>query len=57
MINAISDIVIHSETEEATEFSWSLGFSIFNLKSRNRLTYTPDGVILHGLTGDLGGAG
>ena len=56
MINAISDIAIHSETDEATEFSWSLGFSIFSLKSRNRLTYAPDGVLVEGLTGDLQGA-
>ena len=34
-----------------TEFSWTLGFSIFSLTSRNRLSFIGDGVILEGLEG------
>ncbi|MCP4675893.1 MAG: hypothetical protein GY854_10385 [Deltaproteobacteria bacterium] len=56
MIKAISNITVHERTKEATEFSWTIGFSIFGLNSRNRLTFAPDGVLIEGLDGDLGGA-
>jgi hypothetical protein len=56
MIRAISDIEMHSQTDQATEFSWSIGFSIFGLKSRNRLSFAPDGVIIEGLDGTLEGS-
>jgi hypothetical protein len=56
IIKAISGIRIHSRTDKRTEFSWTLGFSIFSLTSRNRLSFTRDGVIIEGLDGALGGA-
>ncbi len=56
MIKAISNINVHERTKEATEFSWTIGFSIFGLNSRNRLTFAPDGVLIQGLDGDFGGA-
>ncbi|MCP4601546.1 MAG: hypothetical protein GY847_13710 [Proteobacteria bacterium] len=56
MVKAISDINVHERTKQATEFSWTIGFSIFGLTSRNRLTFTPDGVLIEGLNGDLAGA-
>jgi hypothetical protein len=56
IITAISGIKIHSRTDKRTEFSWTLGFSIFSLTSRNRLSFTRDGVIIEGLDGALEGA-
>ena len=56
IIKSISDIKIHGRENGNTEFSWTLGFSIFSLSSRNRLSFTRDGVIIEGLEGDLGGA-
>jgi hypothetical protein len=56
MIKAISEVTVHQRTGSATEFSWNIGFSIFGLTSRNRLTFAPDGVIVEGLDGNLGGA-
>ncbi|MCP4196365.1 MAG: hypothetical protein GY762_04370 [Proteobacteria bacterium] len=56
IVKSISDIEIHKRTDTGTEFSWTLGFSIFSLSSRNRLSFTGDGVIIEGLEGDLGGA-
>ncbi len=56
IIKAISDIKIHSRTNANTEFSWTLGFSVFSLTSRNRLSFTRDGVIIEALDGSLGGA-
>jgi hypothetical protein len=56
IIKSISDIEIHKRNDKETEFSWTLGFSIFSLSSRNRLSFTGDGVIIEGLEGDLGGA-
>jgi hypothetical protein len=56
MVKAISEVGIESKTEEATEFSWKLGFSVFSLSSRNRMTRTLDGVAVEGLDGDFAGA-
>jgi ribosome-associated toxin RatA of RatAB toxin-antitoxin module len=56
MVKAVSDVKIESKTEEATEFSWTLGFSVFSLSSRNRMTRTPDGVAIEGLDGNFAGA-
>ncbi len=56
MIKSISDVTVHTQTDKAVEFSWTFGFSIFGLTSRNRLTYAPDGVIIEGLDGNFPGA-
>ncbi len=56
VIKAISNITIHEQTAQATEFSWTIGFSIFGLTSRNRLSFAEDGVVIEGLNGDLSGA-
>ncbi|MDJ0764669.1 MAG: hypothetical protein QNJ97_16945 [Myxococcota bacterium] len=55
-IKAISKIEVHRREDHAVEFSWDFGFSLFNLTSRNRLTFAPDGVLVNGLSGDLGDA-
>ena len=56
MIKAITDITVHERAEAFTEFSWTIGLSVFGLTSRNRLTFAPDGVLVAGLDGDLPGA-
>lgn len=56
MIGAITDVGISKRTEQEVEFSWTLGFSIFGLTSKNRLVFVPDGVTIDGLDGDLAGA-
>ncbi len=56
MIKAITDLTVHERTDQATEFSWTIGFSILGLTSRNRLSFTPDGVLIEGLDGNLPGA-
>jgi ribosome-associated toxin RatA of RatAB toxin-antitoxin module len=56
MVKAISEIKVHERTEKAMEFSWTIGFSVFGLTSRNRITYNTDGVTIKGLDGSLAGA-
>ena len=56
MVGSISKVVVHNKKAAQTEFSWNLGFSVFGLKSRNRLTISPKGVDIVGLDGDLKGA-
>ena len=56
MIGAISKVSIHKRDKTTTDFSWNLGFSIFGVSSRNRLTISPKGVDVQGLSGDLAGS-
>jgi len=56
MIKAITDVNVLRRSESDLEFSWTLGFSIFGLTSRNRLSFAPDGVLVDGLDGNLAGA-
>ena len=56
MIRAISDVTVESATPQEILFSWTLGFSVFSITSRNRMTSAGDGVLLEGLDGDLAGA-
>lgn len=56
MIRAISDVTVESAAPTEVFFSWTLGFSVFSISSRNRLSSAGDGVILEGLEGDLAGA-
>jgi hypothetical protein len=56
MIKAMSDIVVHERGAEATEFTWTLGLSVFGLTTRSRLTFQADGVNWEGIEGDLKGA-
>ncbi len=56
MIKAVSDIEVHSKTAQTTDFSWKLGFSIFGIESKNRMSFSPDGIKVQGIDGDLDGA-
>lgn len=56
MIKAITEVAVHRRSEQDVEFSWTMGFSLFGLTSRNHLTFAPDGVLVQGLDGDLAGA-
>ncbi len=56
MIKAISEVVVHDATDTEIDFSWTLGFSVFGITSRNRMTSIDQGVLLEGLEGDLKGA-
>lgn len=56
MIKAISEVVVHEAADTKIDFSWTLGFSVFGIVSRNRMTSIDQGVLLEGLEGDLKGA-
>lgn len=55
-IGAISDVHVLKQASNLTEFSWTIGLSIFGLKSTNELRNSPDGVMLSAKSGDLKGA-
>lgn len=56
MIKAISDVTVHDDTDPRNiDFSWSFGFSVFSLESRNRMTAVDGGILVEALTGDLEG--
>ncbi len=56
MIKAISEVTVHDATDTEIDFSWTLGFSVFGITSRNRMTSIDQGVLLEGIEGDLKGA-
>lgn len=56
MISAITDVVVHDASDEQIDFSWTLGFSVFGITSRNRMTPAESGVLVEGIEGDLKGA-
>lgn len=55
-IRAISDVTVHSAAAKEIFFSWTLGFSVFSITSKNRMSSVDSGVLLEGLEGDLAGA-
>lgn len=55
-IRAISGLNVLRETEQYKEFSWELGFSVFKIRSTNRLVRGENDVVLSGIDGDLMGA-
>jgi carbon monoxide dehydrogenase subunit G len=55
-IRAITDVTVHSATPTEIIFSWTLGFSVFGITSRNRMATVDQGVVIEGLDGDLAGA-
>ena len=55
-IRAISDVTIQSAAPKEIYFSWKLGFSVFSISSKNRMSSVDQGVTLEGLEGDLAGA-
>jgi len=55
-IRAFSDIQVHSATPKEIFFSWTLGFSVFSITSRNRMATVDQGVTIEGLDGDLAGS-
>jgi ribosome-associated toxin RatA of RatAB toxin-antitoxin module len=56
LIKAIDKIEIHANDGESIDFSWNIGFSVFGLTSRNRLSRTTDGVLVEASGGELDGA-
>ena len=56
LIRAMDKVVIHSSDDKAVDFSWNIGFSVFGLTSRNRMTRTDDGVLVEASGGELNGA-
>jgi ribosome-associated toxin RatA of RatAB toxin-antitoxin module len=56
MIKAITNVQVHEATDDRIDFSWTLGFSVFGITSRNRMTPTDSGVLVEGIEGDLEGA-
>jgi hypothetical protein len=54
-IRAFSDITIQSATPKEIFFSWTLGFSVFSITSKNRMATVDQGVVIEGLEGDLAG--
>ena len=55
MVRAMNDIVIHERNDLMTDFSWTVGFSIFGLTTRSHLTFVPDGMTMDAVSGDLAG--
>lgn len=56
MISAITEVKVHEAAEDHVDFSWTLGFSVFGISSRNRMTPAESGVLVEGVEGDLKGA-
>ncbi|MBN2342110.1 MAG: hypothetical protein JXX29_11095 [Deltaproteobacteria bacterium] len=55
-IGAISNVKVIKQEELRTEFSWTIGLSIFGLNSVNALQREPNTVMLSAISGDLSGA-
>ncbi len=53
LIKAIDEIRVHRTEDESVEFSWSLGFSVFDLESRNRMTRVDGGVLIEAVEGEM----
>ncbi len=53
MLSAISELEIHERDKQKVEFSWNFGLSVFGLGSRNLMTFTPTGVRVQALSGEL----
>ena len=56
MLKAMTDVKVSDKTDLTTDFTWTLGLSIFGLTTKSRFTFVPDGVTWEGLEGDLKGA-
>jgi hypothetical protein len=56
MIRAFSEVSVASATPQEILFNWTLGFSVFNISSKNRMASVDQGVEIDGLEGDLAGA-
>jgi len=55
-ISAITDVTVHGSRDAQVDFSWTLGFSIFGITSRNQLGPVPEGIMLRAVDGDMKGA-
>jgi hypothetical protein len=55
-IRAITDVTVQSAAPKEIFFSWTLGFSVFSITSKNRMASVDQGVTIEGLEGDLAGA-
>lgn len=53
MLGAISELEVHERDKQKVEFSWKFGLSVFGLGSRNLMTFTPSGVRVQALSGEL----
>jgi hypothetical protein len=56
VIRAFSDVTVHNATPKEIFFSWTLGFSVFSITSRNRMASVDQGVTIEGLDGGLAGS-
>lgn len=56
LIKAMDKVEVHSNDGSTVDFSWNIGFSVFGLTSRNRMTKTDDGVLVEASGGELDGA-
>jgi hypothetical protein len=56
MIKAIDEVTVHDASDpKMIDFSWSFGFSVFSLGSRNKMTEVEGGVLVEAVEGDLAG--
>ena len=56
MIKAIDEVTVHDSSDpKKIDFSWSFGFSVFSLGSRNTMMAVDDGVLVEAVDGDLAG--
>jgi hypothetical protein len=56
LIKAIDDVTIHDDSDPKNiDFSWTFGFSVFTIQSRNKMTAVDGGVLVEAQDGDLKG--
>jgi len=56
LIKAIDEVTINDASDPKNiDFSWSFGFSVFSLGSRNKMTAVDGGVLVEAYEGDLAG--
>lgn len=56
MLKAVTNVSVQQKTELTTDFTWTLGLSVFGLTTQSRFTFVPDGITWDGVSGDLKGA-
>jgi len=56
VISAFTDITVHDAAADLIDFSWTLGFSVLSLTSRNAMSKVDAGVLIEAKEGDLPGA-
>jgi hypothetical protein len=57
MIKAIDEVTINDASDPKNiDFSWTFGFSVFGLESRNKMSEVEGGILVEAYEGDLAGA-